>query len=228
MDFMRILKSFEDFLFEAISWLFFYPRTLWRSVRHPMSVMDYAEAELHDKVDDRYADTISPPLFLLLTLLLAAVLADAVAPPADLARSQAGLPSYLRDQEHLLVFRSLLFSVYPLMLALRMLKHRKAGVTRKTLRPPFYSQCYPAAPFAFANSLGLALVGTPWAGSTPIGIALIGLAFIWYVWVEILWFARRLEIGRAKAAGIAGSAIFEGLVVTSLMLAGVVLWRIYG
>jgi hypothetical protein len=38
MDFMRILQSLEEFLYEAMSWIVFYPRALLRTIRHPVSV----------------------------------------------------------------------------------------------------------------------------------------------------------------------------------------------
>ena len=36
MDFMKLLKSFEDFIFEAASWLIFYPLTLGRIMLKPL------------------------------------------------------------------------------------------------------------------------------------------------------------------------------------------------
>ncbi|WP_300579111.1 hypothetical protein [Phenylobacterium sp.] len=71
MDFLKILRSFEDFVFEAVSWLIFYPLTLWRIVRHPLRTMDYSDAEQSQEGEARYDDAISPPLVLLATLVLA-------------------------------------------------------------------------------------------------------------------------------------------------------------
>jgi len=39
VPFLIFLKSFEVFLYELMSWLVFYPRTLWRSVRRPLEMM---------------------------------------------------------------------------------------------------------------------------------------------------------------------------------------------
>ena len=35
MDFMRLLRSFEELLYEVIVMLVFFPRTLWLTLRHP-------------------------------------------------------------------------------------------------------------------------------------------------------------------------------------------------
>ena len=46
MPFLIFLKSFEVLLYEVMSWLVFYPRTMWRAVRHPLQMMERAEDEL--------------------------------------------------------------------------------------------------------------------------------------------------------------------------------------
>ena len=48
MDLLKILRSFEEFLFEAVSWLVFYPLTLWRILRGPLAAMDYSDREQSD------------------------------------------------------------------------------------------------------------------------------------------------------------------------------------
>ena len=40
MDILRILRSLEEFLYEVMTWLVMYPRTLWRAVRNPVSIAD--------------------------------------------------------------------------------------------------------------------------------------------------------------------------------------------
>jgi hypothetical protein len=45
MDFMRILQSLEEFLYEVMSWLVFYPRALWRTLRHPVAVAIYTQRQ---------------------------------------------------------------------------------------------------------------------------------------------------------------------------------------
>ena len=46
MDFIRILRSLEELLYEAMTWIVFYPRTLWRSIRSPIRMLQYAQREL--------------------------------------------------------------------------------------------------------------------------------------------------------------------------------------
>ena len=78
MDFLKILRSFEEFIFEATTWLLFYPLTLWRIVRGPLAAMDYSDREQADPEDKRYDDAISPPLVLLATIVIANFVSVAV------------------------------------------------------------------------------------------------------------------------------------------------------
>ena len=102
MDFMRLLKSLEELLYELASWLVFYPMTMWRALRHPQAMMRYADMELADDAASQYAETLSPPLFLLITLLIAHGLEMSMLRQA----TQAALPPLLANDSNLLIFRA--------------------------------------------------------------------------------------------------------------------------
>ena len=53
MDLMKLLKSFEELLYEVMVMLVFYPRTLWLSMRYPQRMMDYADTELGDVLSEQ-------------------------------------------------------------------------------------------------------------------------------------------------------------------------------
>ncbi len=73
MNFTQLLKSLDDLLYEVVSLLVFYPVTMWRALRPPLRMMDYSDTELGDREEKQYADTLSPPLFLLLSLIISHV-----------------------------------------------------------------------------------------------------------------------------------------------------------
>ena len=143
MDFMRLLKSLEELLYEVMVMLVFFPRTLWLTVRHPQRMMDYADTELGDVQSEQYKDTLSPPLFLMVCLLVSHVFERSSA-----AQAVKLLPSFLTDTQNLLVFRVFIFSLFPLILSLRLLQLLKIDLDRDTLKPVFYSQCFVTAPVA--------------------------------------------------------------------------------
>lgn len=105
LDFMKLLKSLEELLYELVSWLVFYPLTMWRSVVRPLTMMRYADAELTDEPADQYEDTLSPPLFLLITLLLSQCLSAAFPSIYDTATAAKELGS----GSNLLIARGVVF-----------------------------------------------------------------------------------------------------------------------
>ena len=60
MPFIIFLKSFEVLLFEIVSWLVFYPRTFWRTVRQPLRMMKRAESEMKLEPAEQFRDLIIP------------------------------------------------------------------------------------------------------------------------------------------------------------------------
>ena len=194
MDFMRLLKSLEEALYEIVTWLLFYPLTMWRSIFHPQAMMRYADAELFDATEEQYTDTLSPPIFLLLTLLIAHLIENHVT-----RMSTTMLPSFMAEDKNLLAFRAIIFSIFPLFISLKFLHHRKIAVDRKTLKPPFYSQCYVAAPFAFAVDMAIVIGRLHSPAMSVTAWALFAVALTWYLAVEARWFqvALNMSLGRA-------------------------------
>src|SRR5262249_1355302 len=146
MDFFKIVKSVEELLYEVMSWLFFYPRTLWLVIRHPSQMMKYSEIEQAEAPEQQYVDTLSPPLFLMLSILIAHGIEIAMHERIVLHNGLA--EELVKSHEYLLMLRAIAFSIVPLMFAVALLKGLGRTVDREKLRGPFYSQCYVAAPFA--------------------------------------------------------------------------------
>jgi hypothetical protein len=208
MDFMRVLRSFEELLYEVASWLVFYPLTMWKALRRPQAMMRYADAELADTPEAQYTDTLSPPLFLLVSLLLAH--------GAELAVKGQGVawsrPALLASDANLLAFRALSFAIFPLLMSVQLLHRRGVPIDRRTLRPPFYSQCYAVAPPALGVSLGALMAGfhrLPLAA----GLAVVAGSLAWYVTVEARWFAADLRVSAARAVGIVVGTVLLGTVI---------------
>jgi len=208
MDFMKLLKSLEELLYEVVSWLIFYPVTLWRSVTRPLDMMQYADAELGDSEDAQYDDTINPPLFLLITLMMAQGVSAAF--PSNAAIQGVGP---LESGSNLLIVRGVLFSVFPLVMAVSLLLRKRVRLTRDALRPPFYSQCYVAAPFAFLIGLAFDIMLMPSPVGAGIGAAVLALSSLWYVSVEVRWFRRDLSIGTALAIVL----VLRGVLIASTL-----------
>lgn len=213
MDFMKLLKSLEELLYELVSWLIFYPVTMWRSVVRPLSMMRYADIELADKPEDQYQDTLSPPLFLLITLLLSQGLSaslPSVYDPTEAARE-------LGSGSNLLIARGVIFGIYPLCMAVTLLRSKTLSITRNSLRPPFFSQCYVAAPFAFLLVLGLDFLSMPRGQGSLAGVVATVAALTWSAQAQVRWFMHDLGIGGARALAIFAGAFLLATVAAFLV-----------
>lgn len=212
MDFMRLLKSIEELLYELVCWLLFYPLTMWRTLRHPQAMMRYADVELGDDLPEQYSDALSPPLFLLITLLLAHGM------ELGLVRQAAPwtATSLLASDSNLLMFRAVAFSILPLLMAVKLLRYKGAKLTRDTLRPPFFSQCYVTAPFAFAISLGGQLLMAGHNAFAPVGAVFVAASIVWYIVAETRWFMADLGLSAMRSLLQVVVTILQALLAMTL------------
>lgn len=197
MDFMKLLKSLEELLYELISWFIFYPLTLWRIVTRPLQVLSYAERQLLEEEDQQFDDSLSPPILLLISLIVLHSLGQMFEP--DALHPLTGL---LADDWNLLIFRAVAFSLFPLLFGLLQLRANRARLTRTTFKPIFYSQCYAAVPFVVLVSLSLQFFSDTNASALVlwIGVLILVAGFAWYGVVETLWLARSAKLPLVKSA----------------------------
>jgi hypothetical protein len=198
-------RTLGEILYELMTGLLFYPRTLWRVLLQPTQVADAA--------GEPAADRVSPPLFLLTSILAAHGL--------DLAmRSELGQAAGVFDLAPL-VFRVLAFSLLPLMLASGVLRREGRPVNHATLRIPFDLQCFYAAPLAISVSVAAVLARAPSPAVRLAGV-LLGLgAAAWHLCVQTRWIRARLAVSRFRAFRTAfwltGVALFFCLLSTPLI-----------
>jgi hypothetical protein len=199
MDFIKVIRSLEELLYEVMTWLVFYPRTMWRIVAHPAATTRYSEDEETQAAAEQYTDTLSPPLLLMLTILIAHGFELGVG--AKMLETKTAVAKALfGSEQNLLMLRALAFSIFPLVAATTLLGRRKLALDRTALRGPFFSQCYLTAPFALMLSAGLVLMRMPTDGAKLVGAALVLAGIAWYLWVETGWFGRQLDVGPSRAS----------------------------
>ncbi len=148
MDFFKILQSAEELLFELVSWIVLYPRTLWRIIRRPSALAQKVIAELDQEGSKRFDDMVSPPLCLILSVALGIGLAPEV---TDLAANALGrwVQATFYNQ---MMLSALTAATVPLMLAVGQLRHAGQAIDRESLRRPFYLQAYLVSPLAVVLS----------------------------------------------------------------------------
>ena len=217
MNFFNLIQSLDDLLYEVMSWLVFYPVTLWRTLVRPLQMMDYSDVEQGDAADEQYTDTLSPPLFLLLSLILVHAAEIALVGDDAMIASKVGLAAFVSNNTDLIILRIVSFSLFPVMLATRMVRAQKLQVDRDTLRAPFYSQCYVAAVLAMLLGGGVILIKLAHDWSVLAGGTLAIFGLLWFGFLQTAWFNQHLKCGRLKAFGHASRAMVESLVAMTLL-----------
>lgn len=212
MNFVQLIQSLDDLLYKIMSWFVFFPVTLWRTMRHPLAMMDYARRELKQPAESQFSETISPPLFLLLALLTSHALEIASGGGTNpIVSNTRGLAALVDSDTKLLLLRLMIFSIIPLMLATTLVVASKTRLSDELLQAPFYAQCYPAALFALAVGLGGLLLNHDLLYDL-IGLAVIFLSILLYFLLQIAWFRSALGCGIMAGAAYAALAMTGGII----------------
>ncbi len=220
MDFIRILRSLEEFLYEVMTWLVFYPRTLLRTALHPIEVLDYSRAELRKPEEEQFQDTLSAPLFLMLTMVISHGIEMALH-LHPLAGAGHAAEKLLGSDQNLVILRSVMFAVFPLMFALEQVKSAKLPLTRKSLRGPFFGECYPASVFCLATGIGSTAIQA-WPGHAIVGGLIIFTAIFWYLALQVGWL-RRFDASWPRALLVATTCFLKASLVVLLVASALVL-----
>lgn len=210
MDFMKWLNSLDELLYEVMSWLLFFPLTLWRAGVRPFRTMAEVARQAALPEPEQYGAVLSPPLFLSLGLLLAHAISTALGETDAIIANRHGLASLVDDNASALVLRVVVFAAFPLFLSARMIRAQRLPLDRTTLRRPFYEQCYPAAVFAIGLSLGTSFAILPRPELHASGQALIAATLLNYIVVETRWFERKLGCGVVRALASVMLGLLEG------------------
>lgn len=214
---MKWLNSLDELLYEVMSWLLFFPLTLWRAVFQPITVMEQVEREAALPNDQQYAALLSPPLFLALALLLAHTVSTALGQTDEIIANHHGLAGLVNDNASALILRVVLVAAFPLFLSARLLRLRGVKLDRSTLRQPFYVQCYPAAVFALGVSVGTSLAHDHHHLTPTAGHWLLVASIVNYWLVVTARFAKVLGTGYLRATG----NVFLGMLEGAVFLIGV-------
>lgn len=117
----------------------------------------------------------------------------------------------------LFLLRTATFSLFPLVLAARLLRAKREPLDRETLRGPFYAQCYVAAPLALMSGLSEVLIRLSHIWSVLTGAGLYLFALLWFGTLQILWFRQHLRASALRAFGHASRAMVESLVAVAFL-----------
>lgn len=200
MDFIRILRSLEELLYELMTWIILYPRTLWRSAVSPLGMLRYSQREVTDTLEEQYTETLSPVLFLMLTLALSHYVSRLVLP--DSPETHGLMKRLMSSEQNQLITRSVAFAIFPLVYASQQVRREGHLLDRNTLRPPFFGQCYPVAVFSLTLALSSIMLRLNGEWFRHLGVVAAIASIAWYVVVQARWLREYHTAGRWVAAGL--------------------------
>src|SRR4051812_22597915 len=183
-----------------MSWLVFYPRTMWRSIRHPLRLMERTEDELKLAPAEQFRDVVSPPIFLLLTVVAANGIEVAVVGNNRLIDEGIGLATMITDNTSLILFRLVAFATLPVISGVFALAAMRRPVDRETLQPVFYGQCFVTTPVVLLFSTAATITRLPQPDANIPATLLFITAALFYIAVEACWFV--WESKRSAAIGV--------------------------
>lgn len=221
MGFVQWLNSLDELLYELMSWIVFFPLTLWRICTRPLTTMRYAEEQLLLEDERQFRATVSPPIMLILSIAVSQAIDLAAGQANPIVASRHGLAGLVNDNLTLLLLRIVLYGLFPLLLAIRKLRRSAVAVDRDTLKPPFYAQCYAVSPLAFLVSAGSAGIGHVVPAVQAAGALVLGGGVLAYLTVEVRWF--REELGQSVARSLLDTLIALTLAVVLFVAIGVLI-----
>lgn len=219
MDLMALVRSIEELLYEILSWFIFLPLTLWYCIRFPVRMMSYGASEIADKSEHRFAEALSPPILMFLTIGILHLF------DSEMTGPQNPLVAWLaQDDRNLLVFRAVVFSLLPLLLASVDLRLKRSALTRETLRPAFYSHSYVATPFVLMLGIALIVARQPFAGSLSFAILIVVVGTIWYVVAVVNWLRHTAQLSMIRSVTVTVGTVVGFVALLLFIFVAIVLW----
>jgi hypothetical protein len=144
MDFLKLIQSLEDLLFEIVVWALLIPKTLFRAIFRPAWMVKYVNKEFEKPADEQFDEYMPPGLFFL---------AMAVIPSALFTWVQTmdfNLIESLSQLNETNLLTSALTTLISILIYLVWIKWlNKHPVKRSGLKRLFMIQCYLVTPPQF-------------------------------------------------------------------------------
>ena len=74
MDFIKLIQSLQELVFEMVVWVLLLPKTFFRALLRPDLMVKYVNSELQKEPEKQFDDYISPVLFYLMLAVIPAAL----------------------------------------------------------------------------------------------------------------------------------------------------------
>ncbi|WKL56565.1 hypothetical protein Q1W73_12830 [Asticcacaulis sp. ZE23SCel15] len=167
-----------------------------------MATSAYARSQVDDTPENPFSDSISPPLFLMLTVMILQIIVIAMHDTgATLSNPLAQL--IFGNEQYRLIYLSVAYCLWPLIYAAGALRRAGKPLNRETLRGPFFAQCFLVAPFAFGLNVSVVFMHTGGDIGALFGFILLLVSLIWYTATQTFWIRTELNYSTPRSFGLA-------------------------
>lgn len=185
MDFLKLIQSLQDLIFEIVVWALLIPKTIFRAIFRPAWMVNYVNQEFEKPTSEQFDEYMSPGLFFLAMAVIPSALFTWVQNMMDFDL----LESLSRLNESNLISSALttLISILIYLVWIKWLTQHP--LKRSTLKRLFMIQCYLVTP---PQLLYLLLAFLGWGSSGSVFIPLIGTALL--IFYEAFAFQDELKV----------------------------------
>jgi hypothetical protein len=208
MDFVKLIQSLQELVFEIVVWVLLLPKTFFRALVRPDLMVKYVNTELQKEPEKQFDDFISPVLFYLMLAVIPAALytwmGDGI--------TQQGESFFGLTENN--VWMSVLTTLISLLIYLVWIEGlNRRPLRRSGLRRLFFIQCYLVTPAQLIYTL---LLTAGFGSMNPAILGLLGtLVLISY---EAFAFSDELKVNLVKGLGYAALpqlALFVALLIAA-------------
>src|SRR5688572_6702391 len=210
MDFVKMIQSLQDLVFEIVVWVLLLPKTFFRALLRPDLMVKYVNSEFQKEPEKQFDDYVPPVLFYLMLAVIPAALYTWTGQGTEEGRS----PFELTENN---VLTSVLTTLISLLIYLVWIEAlNKRPLRRSGLRRLFFIQCYLVTPAQLIYTL---LLGAGFDFINPIILGLLGTLVL--VSYEAFAFSDELKVSLIRGlwyATLPQIALFVGLVIAVILL----------
>jgi hypothetical protein len=224
MDFVNLLHTLEDALYEVVMWVILLPKTLVRVLARPGWIQPYVTAEWEKKAEQRFQGYLSPMLFWVILGILPYAVWN-----TNFNVETGANPTYVGPVESTFLLNAFALIIFPTYYAIVLQRLRREPIEKDAIKRLFYIECYVHAPIALLGA-PLALLFLNWAaefisstsaavpGNSNLLLAYLGLIGLWVVLVESVIMRAELKTSWPRAVWLSLVYSLTGFVLMLLFL----------
>lgn len=221
----RYFDLAEQFLYKAMIAATFFPRTIYRMIRHPVGTATYVHEQLDLPRDIRFEGMVKPPILLLLTLCIANLLYPKDDVTKGIFSADSAFGSCTSEPVCSLAWAAM-YLAFALSGSLIWVVLERRSMTSINLKAPFYIHCYLLSPYALLSSL-LTLVACTGHVLTILVSAALSLALmIWIFAAQTMIYSNLLRM--SKWQGFFLIVLVWLLSAVIVVFYGMILFGIFG